>query len=53
MARKKNEKAATAVLAPKRTRKRKPKITNAMLKKLAVKHKPPQSWYDADEVGLC
>ena len=27
----------------------KPKLTNARLRKLAVKHRPPQSWYDEQQ----
>jgi hypothetical protein len=26
-----------------------PKLTNAKLKELAAKHKPPQAWYDETE----
>jgi hypothetical protein len=33
---------------PARTTKKKTKLTNARLKELAAKHKPPQSWYEED-----
>jgi hypothetical protein len=28
------------------------RLTNAKLRELAQKHKPPQSWYDHEEEGL-
>jgi hypothetical protein len=33
---------------PKRTAKKTLKLSNARLKALAAKHKPPQSWYDEE-----
>ena len=35
-----------------RPKAKRPPMTNARLRKLAEKHKPPESWYDKDEEGL-
>ena len=45
---------AVAVQCPKPKKKPKanPKLTTARLRKLAMKHKPPQSWFDTEEEGL-
>jgi len=42
-----NHSANAVAIAPP---KRKSLLTHAKLKKLAAKHKPPQSWYDETEV---
>jgi len=50
---KKNERQKPAPKAAKAKRSgRRTRLTNAKLRALAVKHKPPQAWYDTEEEGL-
>jgi hypothetical protein len=63
MPRKKHEKMAgpTTVILPKKKPakkaaakvKRHRGLTNAELRELMKKNKPPQSWYEEDHTGLC
>jgi hypothetical protein len=38
--------------APPHRKAQRTRLTNAKLRQLAEKHKPPQSWYEEEEEGL-